>query len=110
MADFAPQWEIEDVQGKTVHYGGTVGVTSALIPAVAVGKISCVFIRNPTRNTPTKKLDVAVDGGTTYTRLDPGEYIIWTPKNNLANIPITQVQIVGLVAGVEYEIIMDFEP
>jgi len=110
MVDQAPQWESTDQLGKTIHYAGTVGVVSALIPAVAVGKISSVLVRNPNRNASAKKLDVAFDGGTTYLRLDPGEFAGWSPKNNASNTPITQIRIIGVVAGVEYEIVVDYEP
>jgi len=110
MVDVAPDYEIKDVLGKTIHYNGTVGTSSALVPAVVVNKVSTALVRNPSSNSSSKDLYVAFDGGTTYLTLSPGEFASWSPKNNSSNTPITQIRILGSVANVAYEIVMDFEP
>lgn len=110
MADVAPQFEIEDVQGNTVHYSGTVGITSALIPAVAAQKIGNALVRCPISNSKTQTLQVAFDGGTTYLTLNPGEFVGWSPRKNASGTPITQVRILGGAANTAYEIVLDYEP
>lgn len=100
----------QDVLGKTKHYNGTIGLASALVPAVSGDKISQVIVKNSNSNAFSRVIYVAVDGGTDYFTLQKGESLIWHPKNNASSTPITQIRILGDAASVAYEIIMDFEP
>ena len=110
MAHQQPEFETKDVLGTTQHYSGSVGLTSALVPAVADKKISNVLVRSPATNSATSVLYVAFDGQTTYLSLKRGEFAAWSPRNNQSNSPITQIRILGAAVGTNYEIIVDYEP
>lgn len=110
MAHQVPEFETKDVLGKTQHYNGSVGLTSALIPAVAADKISNVLVRNPASNLVTSILYIAFDGQTTYLSLKRGEFVVWSPRNNQSNSPILQVRVLGSAATVNYEMVIDYEP
>lgn len=110
MAHSAPDFEQRDTLGKTEHYNGTVGLSSALVPGSAGDKISNVLVRNPNTNGTTEILYVSFDAGTTYLSLSRGEFAGWSPKNNSSNSPIKQIRVLGSTASVDYEIVMDFEP
>jgi hypothetical protein len=110
MSHANPEFESKDVLGKTRHFNGSVGVSSALIPSVSGDKISTVLIKNSQSNLSTSILYVAFDAGTDYFPLRRGEFINWSPKANNSGTPITQIRILGSAAGIAYEAIMDFEP
>lgn len=110
MAHESPDFETKDVLGKTEQFTGSVGTSSALVPAVAGKKISKAFVKNANSNSFNKGLKVAFDGQANYVLLQKGEFMTWEPKNNNSNSPITQIRIEGTESGVNYEIIMDFEP
>lgn len=111
MAHQTPEFESKDVLGKTKHYNGSgVVATPALVPTVAIGKISTVLVRNPATNQVNDKIYVAFDGGTDYLTLSRGEFVAWSPKNNLSGTPISQIRIAVSRDGALYEAIMDFEP
>lgn len=110
MSHQAPDFETKDVYGKTQHFAGSVGLSSALIPSVAGNKISNILIKNPSTNGVNDILSVAFDGGVVYLTLKRGEFAAWSPKNNTSNTPISQIRIIGSSAAVNYEIVMDFEP
>lgn len=110
MGHQSPDFETKDVLGTTQHFNGSVGLVSALVPAIAGNKISNVLIRNPASNGVNDIIYVAFDGGTTYLSLRRGEFAAWSPRNNASNSPITQIRILGSVAALSYEIIMDTEP
>lgn len=110
MPHQAPDFETKDVYGVTRHFNGVVGTSSILVPTAPTGKISNILIRNPATNGINDTLFVAFDGGTSYLSLRRGEFAAWSPRNNQSNSPITQVRILGSVANMNYEIVMDFEP
>lgn len=110
MSHQTPDFETKDVLGTTQHANSSVGLVSALIPAIAGSKISNILVRNPSTNDINTILYVALDAGTTYFSLKRGEFVVWTPKNNSSNMPINQIRVLGSVALTYYEIIMDFEP
>lgn len=100
-ADF----EIQDMDGSTVHYNSSVGTTPVAIPTVADKEISEFWIENPIDNTPvTETLSFSCDGGATYTALKVGESMVWTPKGG-----IKQIYIVGSTASVDYKMIVNYE-
>ncbi len=109
MSHTAPEMDTRDTLGKTIHYAGSVGLTSALVPPTIGDKLGSVIVRNPNTNNINTTLKVAFDGGTTYITLSRGEFVAWYPKNNASNTPITQIRILGSVDVTYYEIIMDFE-
>lgn len=110
MAHLSPDFETKDVLGKTIPYVGTVGTLNLTLPAVVVGKISDVLIRNPDSNGVTVKLLFSFDGGVSFFSLGRGEYIGWSPKNNASDTPINQIVVKGSSATTNYEILMNFEP
>jgi len=110
MAHQAPDFETKDVYGTTQHFNGSIGLVSSLVPAVAAKKISNVLIRNPPGNGVNDILYIAFDGGTTYLSLKRGEFAAWSPRNNTSATPIAQIRILGSVASMLYEIVMDTEP
>lgn len=100
-ADF----EIQDMDGSTVHYASTVGTSPVAIPASPDKEIAEFWIENDINNTPaTKRLSFSCDGGTTYTELKIGESISWTPKGR-----IKQIYIKGSAASVSYQMIVNYE-
>lgn len=110
MGHATPEFETQDVLGKTRHFNGSVGTTPALVPDPAQGKITKVYVRNSNSNSFNKTLGVAFDGQLDYLTLQKGEWKEWEPKKNNSGAPITQIRIVGSEASVDYEILMDFEP
>jgi hypothetical protein len=109
MAHTAPEMDVRDTLGKTIHFSGSVGLTSLLVPPSIGDKLGSVIVRNPQTNGINTTLKVAFDGGTTYITLGRGEFVGWYPKNNSSGTPITQIRILGSVAVTYYEIIADFE-
>lgn len=109
MAHTPPEMDTRDTLGKTIHYSGSVGLTSALVPPTSGDKLASVIVRNPSTNGINTTLKVAFDGGTTYITLSRGEFVGWYPKSNASGTPITQIRVLGSVAVTNYEIIMDFE-
>jgi hypothetical protein len=100
-ADF----EIQDMDGQTIHYNGSVGTTPIAIPTSANKIIAEFFIENPIDNSPaTETLSFSCDNGVTYTALKVGESMIWTPKGR-----IRQLYIKGSTASVDYKMIVNYE-
>ena len=100
-ADF----EIQDMDGSTVHYNSTVGTTPVAIASVGNKEVSEFWIENPLENTPvTKRLSFSCDGGTTYTELRIGESMIWTPKGR-----IREIYIKASAASTSYKMIVNYE-
>jgi hypothetical protein len=100
-ADF----EIQDLDGQTIHYSGTVGTTAINIPTVVAKEISEFWIENPINNTPANEtLSFSCDAGVTFTDLLVGESMVWTPKGR-----IRQLKIKGSTASVNYKMIVNYE-
>lgn len=100
-ADF----EIQDMDGSTVHYNGTVGTTAIAIPTVVAKQISEFWVENNIDNSPvTKRLEFSCDGGVTYTELRIGESMAWTPKGR-----IRQIFIKASAASTDYKMIVNYE-
>jgi len=108
MADQRPQFEIDDSAGSTVSYAGSVGTLAVNIPTAANKEIGHYFVRCKIDQTPiTKRLQVSIDGGTTYRLLGIGEWMSGTLRGTPR---IKQIQIKGSVSTVDYEAVLDFEP
>jgi hypothetical protein len=105
MADLLPQFENKDIYGTTSQFVGSVGITAISIPTVATTAISEIMVRCPNQTPNSKRLLFSFDGGTTFQTLAPGEFIIWSLKGSL-----TQIQIKGNVATVDYEVLLNQEP
>lgn len=100
-ADF----EIQDLDGSTKAFNGTVGTSATAIPTVADKEIAEFWIENNINNSPaTDRLLFSCDGGTTYTELAIGESMSWTPKGR-----IRQLFIKGSTASVDYKLLVNFE-
>jgi len=104
MADLPTQVEVKDSAGTTGSYTGTVGTIATNIPAVAGNRINSFFIRCPNQTPNSNLLSYSIDAGTNYFKLSPGEAIIFPLKGS-----ITQLKIKGNVAGVAYEIMLNFD-
>lgn len=103
MVDLAPQQEIVDSKGITVQYAGTVGTIATNIPTTPGNRINAMFIRCPNQTT-SRTLSYSIDNGTTFFVLSPGEAITWPLKGSR-----TQILIKGNVAGVLYEVMLNFD-
>ena len=90
--------------GATKQFIGSVGTTSTAVPAVAGDFIATALIRCPQQTPNTRILFYSFDN-VVFTKLSPGEFIIWPTKGNL-----TQIFIKGNVASVDYEVILNREP
>jgi len=100
-ADF----EIQDLDGETIHYSSTVGTTPITVPSVAGKIISEFWIENSLDNSPvTKRLEFSCDGGVTYTSLRLGESMNWTPKGR-----IRLLYIKASAASTSYSMIVNYE-
>lgn len=100
-ADF----EIQDMDGATVHYNGTVGTAPTAIPTVVGKLISEFWLENSIDNTlVTTRLSFSCDGGVTYTELRIGESMAWTPKGR-----IRQLLIKASAASTDYKMIVNYE-
>jgi hypothetical protein len=105
MADTAPQMEIEDNNGSTAHYSGSVGTTPASIPTVADKVISSFLVENDIDNSPvTKRLSFSCDDGASWTELRIGESVVWSPKGYKK-----QIQIKASAASTNYKMIVNYE-
>ena len=104
-ADAPPGFETQDLWGTTTNYSGTVGVTAILLPTVADKAISEALIRCPNQSPNTRRLQVSFTSATgPWITLSPGEFMAWSVKGSKK-----QFWILGNVAGVEYEAIINFE-
>lgn len=110
MAHANPDFETKDILGKTTQLVGTVTASPSLLPGVAIWKISSVLIRNPGNNNITDVLLYDLTGEGNFSRLNRGEFIGWTPKNNPGGTPITQVTLKSLSGTISYELIVNVEP
>ena len=102
--NFGGSIEIEDLQGTTTHFTGTVGTTITALPTVAGNIISEVMFQCPTQTPRTNRCKISFDGGTGFFTLRPGTIIAWSAKGE-----IKQIHIQGNVAGVSYDIMMNRE-
>lgn len=106
MVDSAPQFEVKDTEGDTLHYSVTSAGTSPVsYPAVAGGIISQVMIQVDPDNNPNSYIEVSFDGGTGWFPLFEGAALGWVPKGNL-----TQIQLKASAAGLDYYLLINREP
>lgn len=103
-ADVPPGFEIQDLQGSTVHYSGTASTVEANIPTVADKVISEVFFKCDFQTPNTKKCLISFDGGTGWLTLDVGEMIGWSQKGKR-----TQIKVKANTTGVTYQAIVNYE-
>jgi len=104
MADVAEEFESTDKLGTTEQFDGTVGVAPITIPAIAGTSISEFIIQCPFDQSDTNTLKVSINGGANYLTLQPAGFWGWTPKGG-----VKQLTILGNVAGVKYEIVLNKE-
>ena len=91
-------------KSDTNHYNGTVTTAPIQVPVVAGNQIQTLVIRNPRSNSSTEILMVSFDGGTEYFDLYRGQHLIWSFTDD-----ITQIDIKGNTATVDYQIIINTE-
>jgi len=86
---------------ETLQFSGTVGTSPISLPSVAGGALVTVMVSCKVQTPSSRRLQFSLDGGTTFFTLTPGSMVGWEPK------AITQIQIKGNVAGVEYDVIIN---
>lgn len=107
MTDSVPQFEVTDIEGTTIHFGGPSTVTTAInIPTVAGGVISeFLIMADPSNNPSSAKIEVSFDGGTSWYPLFNGGVLTWTPKGRL-----TQLKLKASGVGLKYYGLINREP
>lgn len=104
-ADSPPGFETQDLYGTTTNYSGTVGASAIAIPTVAGNVISETLIRMPNQSPQSRRLQVSFTSNTgPWLTLSPGEFVAWSIKGT-----VKQFWIIANGAGVEYEIIVNYE-
>jgi len=104
MPDVPEEFESTDKLGTTEQYDGVVGVAPISIPAIAGTSISEFIIQCPFDQVDTNVLKVSLDGGANYITMQPAGFWGWTPKGG-----IKQLTLLGNIAGVKYEIVLNKE-
>lgn len=107
MTHVLPQFELQDSQGSTVQYSGSVTTTLTALPASPDKSIGKYFVRCAIDQTITKRLYVSLNSGTDFVILSPGEWFSGTLRGSPQQ---SQIHIKGNAAGVQYEAILDMEP
>ena len=104
MSDVGSQTEIQDIDGTTTMFSGSVGSTSVAIPSVSGNIISSVSFRNSISNTGNKNLLYSLDD-VTFFSLSSGEFASFKMKGS-----VTQVYVKSdSVNLVDYEVAMNRE-
>lgn len=103
MVERGSNFETKDYEGSTAHFNGTVGTSPISVPSSAGNPIDEFIIKCMYANTDTAYLEVSMDGGTNYFRLQAGMALQWSPKGGTT----TQLTIRGSEAGVAYESIIN---
>ena len=83
------------------HFNGTVGTSSTAVPASAGNTIFQVLVKNPRTNAFAETLEVSFDGGTNFFVLRRNDTL---SAENLGDL--TQIEIKGSTASVDYEIVL----
>lgn len=103
-ADAAPGFEIEDLNGTTTHFSGTLTTSNVSLPASATTVISELIFKCPYQTPTSRTCLISFDGGTNFFALAVGEFIGWTPKGR-----IRQVVVKSNTAGTTYDMVMNRE-
>lgn len=91
MSDKPSNFETADLQGETKQFAGSVTDTPVVsLPAVAGNRIAEALIRCEIDNNNQRRLLVSFDGGTTFLKLAPGEFVGWSVKSPQAT-PLQQI-------------------
>ena len=101
--DIGPGFEMQDLEGSTINYSGTVGTSSINLPTSADKNISEVMFKCPYQTPLTIRCQISYDG-TTYFDLMPGEFVGWSVKGFKK-----QIKIKANHAGVTYQTVINFE-
>jgi len=96
--------EVQDLDGTSDVFSGTVGTSNTNLPATPGGIISEFNIENLESNSQNEILFVSFNG-TDFKALQRGDSWTWTPKGNL-----TQIIIKGSTSTVDYEAVLNREP
>lgn len=103
-ADAPPGFEIQDLDGTTTHFSGTLLTTNTAIPGSATTVISELIFKCPYQTPTSRTCQISFDGGTSFFTLGVGEFIGWTPKGR-----IKQVHIKSNTSGTTYDLIINRE-
>lgn len=82
---------------EIVSQAGTVTTTPINVPTTAAGDLQTVMVQCGVDNAITLRLDVSLDGGTTYHRLAPGMTLEWQMAG-----ASTQIQLKSASGTVQY--------
>jgi hypothetical protein len=102
-ADIGVGFEMQDLEGSTINYSGTVGTSYVSLPASADKNISEILFKCPYQTPMTIRCQISFDTAT-YFDLMPGEFIGWSAKGFKK-----QVRVKGNQAGVLYQAIINYE-
>lgn len=86
---------------STIQFEGSVGTTPTSLPAIPGNDITQVIISCRAQTPTTKRLLFSLDNGVTFFTLTPGAMVGWEPKD------IQQIQVVGNVASVQFDVIIN---
>jgi len=104
MSEVSEEFESTDKVGTTSQYDGVVGVAPLNVPAIIGNEISEFIIQCPFDQVDTNTLKVSINGGINFLTMQPAGFWAWTPKGG-----VRQLTLVGNVAGVKYEIVINRE-
>jgi hypothetical protein len=111
MAHKAPEFETQDILGRTKQFAGTVGTTPILVPAAPEGRITEALIMCSLDNANTARLRFDFTAQSVFDDgLNKGAYVAWSLKGKPSTgEPIEQIQLVGNQANVKYLVILNLE-
>lgn len=96
MAHEIPEFEVQDIKGKSLVFTGTALLANINVPGTTVnGRIESFLVHCLSSNAVARRLFVSIDGGAAFFELSPGESWTWTLKNNNSNAAITQLVVKG---------------
>ena len=104
MGDVPEEFEATDKLGSTSQFDGTVGLSPIDIPASPAEEIAEFIVQCPYDQVDTNSLKISVNGGSDYLTIQPAGYWAWSPKGG-----VTQLTLLGNVAGVKYEVVLNKE-
>jgi hypothetical protein len=111
MPHNSPEFESQDIKGRTKQFIGTVGTSAVLVPAVAEGRITEALIICGVDNANSARLQFDFTAQSNYSDgLNKGSYIGWSLKGTPSTgAAIQQIQLKANQAGVTYLVIINFE-
>jgi len=104
MGDVPEEFEATDKLGTTLQFDGVVGLSPISIPGSPSEEIAEFIVQCPFDQADTNSLKISINGGADYLTIQPAGYWAWSPKG-----AVTQITLLGNVAGVKYEVVLNKE-